>query len=131
MTLLARRYALGGSTNGVLHLLALAKEAGVPLVVDDFNTIGREIPLLANLAPSGSYNWADVDELGGLPVVMKMLADAGLLHTDCLTCTGETVATNLEGVGGIPSNEVQDVLYQVQEPWSGAGNHISVLRESS
>ena len=76
-------YALGGSTNGVLHLLALAKEAGVLLKIDDFNRIGKDVPLLANLAPSGSYNWADVDALGGLPAVMKLLADAGMLQHPC------------------------------------------------
>ena len=123
-------YALGGSTNGVLHLLALAREAEVPLAIDDFNRIGRDVPLLANLAPSGAYNWADVDKLGGLPVVMKMLADAGLLNTGCLTGSGETVATNLEGVGGIPPAEEQDVLFPVKQPWSESGNHISVLRGS-
>ena len=78
-------YALGGSTNGVLHMLALAKEAEVTLKIDDFNTIGRDVPMLANLAPSGAYNWADVDALGGLPVVMKELDKHGMIHTDCLT----------------------------------------------
>ena len=91
-------YALGGSTNGVLHMLALAKEAEVTLKIDDFNTIGRDVPMIANLAPSGAYNWADVDALGGLPVVMKELDKHGMIHTDCLTVTGETVGENLKDV---------------------------------
>ena len=122
-------YALGGSTNGVLHMLALAKEAEVDLLIDDFNTIGKEVPMIANLAPSGSYNWADVDALGGLPVVMKELSKHGMINTDCLTVTGNTVGENLADVPGIPSGG-QDVIFPVSNPWAENGNHISILRGS-
>lgn len=125
-------FALGGSTNGVLHLLALAKEADVQLSIDDFNIIGKDVPMLGNLAPSGKYNWADVDDMGGLPRVMSTLAQAGMLHTDCLTVTGDTVAQNLDGIDpiGVEDMTNQDVLWCVSKPWAPSGNHISVLRGS-
>ncbi|HET6210599.1 MAG TPA: dihydroxy-acid dehydratase [Jatrophihabitans sp.] len=87
--------ALGGSTNAVLHLLALAVEAGVPLELADFNRIGDKVPHLADLKPFGRYVMTDVDRIGGIPVVMKALLDAGLLHGDALTVTGRTVAEKL------------------------------------
>ncbi|HEY2172491.1 MAG TPA: dihydroxy-acid dehydratase [Mycobacteriales bacterium] len=87
--------ALGGSTNAVLHLLAIAHEAGVRLDLDDFNRIGDRTPHLADVKPFGRYVMSDVDSVGGVPVVMKALLDAGLLHGDCLTVTGHTIAENL------------------------------------
>jgi dihydroxy-acid dehydratase len=88
--------ALGGSTNGVLHLLAIAREADVDLTLDDFRRIGARVPHLADMKPFGRYVMTDIDRVGGIPVVMKALLDAGLVHGDCLTVTGRTVAENLE-----------------------------------
>ena len=90
--------ALGGSSNAVLHLLAIAREAGVDLKLEDFNRIGDKVPHLADLKPFGEYVFYDVDKIGGIPVVMKALLDAGLLHGDCLTVTGKTVAENLADI---------------------------------
>lgn len=90
--------ALGGSTNAVLHLLAIAREAGVPLTLDDFNRVGEKVPHLGDLKPFGKYVMNDVDKVGGVPVIMKALLDAGLLHGDALTVTGKTMAENLAGI---------------------------------
>ena len=90
--------ALGGSTNAVLHLLAIAAEADVELSLDDFNRIGDKVPHLGDLKPFGSYVMADLDRVGGIPVVMRALLDAGLLHGDCLTVTGRTIAENLTDI---------------------------------
>jgi len=90
--------ALGGSTNAVLHLLAIAREAEVDLTLDDFNRIGDRVPHLGDLKPFGRYVMNDVDRVGGIPVVMKALLEAGLLHGDCLTVTGRTMAENLEQI---------------------------------
>ena len=90
--------ALGGSTNAVLHLLAIAREAEVDLTLDDFNRIGDKVPHLGDLKPFGRYVMNDVDQVGGIPVVMKALLDAGLLHGDCLTVTGKTMAENLADI---------------------------------
>src|SRR5882757_5814214 len=87
--------AFGGSTNAVLHLLAIAHEAGVPLELDDFTRIGERVPHLADVKPFGKYVMSSIDQVGGVPVVMKALLDAGLLHGDALTATGSTVAENL------------------------------------
>ena len=87
--------ALGGSTNAVLHLLAIAREAGVPLELADFNRIGDKVPHLGDLKPFGRYVMTDLDRVGGIQVVMKALLDAGLLHGDALTVTGRTLAENL------------------------------------
>src|SRR5690606_40089666 len=88
--------ALGGSTNAVLHLLAIAAEARVDLSLDDFNRVAGRVPHIADTKPGGKYHMTDVDRIGGVPVVMRHLLDAGLLHGDCLTVTGRTVAENLE-----------------------------------
>ena len=87
--------ALGGSTNAVLHLLAIANEARVELELDDFNRIGAKVPHIADTKPHGQYHMFDVDRIGGVPVVMRELLDAGLLHGDCMTVTGRTMAENL------------------------------------
>jgi dihydroxy-acid dehydratase len=99
--------ALGGSTNAVLHLLAIAREAGVPLELADFNRIGDKVPHLGDLKPFGRYVMSDLDRVGGIPVVMKALLDAGLLHGDALTVTGRTVAENLTRIApAAPDGEV-------------------------
>ncbi len=90
--------AFGGSTNAVLHLLAMAHEAGVDLSMDDFRRVGGTVPHLADVKPFGQHVMTDVDRVGGVPVVMKALLDAGMIHGDCLTVTGRTVAENLEGI---------------------------------
>ncbi|MBA4608611.1 dihydroxy-acid dehydratase [Aeromicrobium sp. Marseille-Q0843] len=87
--------ALGGSTNAVLHLLAIAREAGVPLTLEDFNRVGDKVPHLGDLKPFGRYVMNDVDKVGGIPVIMKALLDAGLMHGDVMTVTGKTMAENL------------------------------------
>src|SRR5206468_475012 len=110
--------SMGGSTNAVLHLLAIAHEAGVPLSIDDFDRISRRTPHVADLKPGGKYVMADLDRIGGVPVVMKELLDAGRLHGDCLTVTGKTMAENLEGIS-FP--EGQDLLYRVASPINSDG----------
>jgi dihydroxy-acid dehydratase len=87
--------ALGGSTNAVLHLLAIANEARVELDLDDFNRVAERVPHIADMKPHGNFHMADLDKVGGVPVVLKHLLDAGLLHGDCLTVTGKTMAENL------------------------------------
>jgi dihydroxy-acid dehydratase len=87
--------ALGGSTNLVLHLLAIANEAGVELELEDFNRIGAKVPHIADMKPHGEYHMTDLDKIGGVPVVMRELLDAGMLHGDCVTVSGQTVAENL------------------------------------
>jgi dihydroxy-acid dehydratase len=106
--------ALGGSTNAVLHLLAIAHEAEVDLTLDDFRRIGAKVPHLANVKPFGSYVMTDVDRIGGIPVVMKALLDAGLLHGDVLTCTGKTMAENLGHIA--PPDPDGKVIRAMSEP---------------
>ena len=118
--------ALGGSTNGVLHILALAHEAHVPLALDDFHRIGQRVPLLGNFKPSGKYVMADLDRIGGLPMVMKTLLDAGLLHGECLTVTGKTVADNLAEAQARPDG--QDIFFSPERPYAPPGRHITVIR---
>ena len=90
--------ALGGSTNAVLHLLAIANEAGVELELEDFNRIAAKVPHIADMKPGGRFHMSDLDRVGGVPVVLKHLLDAGLLHGDCLTVTGKTMAENLADI---------------------------------
>ena len=106
--------ALGGSTNAVLHLLAIAHAAGVKLALDDFTRIGKRVPVLADLKPSGKYVMAALVGIGGLTPLMKMLLDKGLLHGDCLTVTGQTVAENLRDVKPYPAD--QDVIHGFDNP---------------
>jgi dihydroxy-acid dehydratase len=119
--------ALGGSTNAVLHLLALAHEAEVDLSIDDFNRIGDGVPLLGDFKPFGRYVMADLEKVGGIPMVMKYMLGQGLLHGDCMTVTGKTVAENLAHVpDGLPTG--QDVILPVGKPYAPAGNHVVVMR---
>jgi dihydroxy-acid dehydratase len=106
--------ALGGSTNAVLHLLAIAHSAGVQLTIDDFTRVGKRVPVLADLKPSGKYVMAALVGIGGLTPLMKMLLDKGLLHGDCLTVTGNTVAENLRDVKPYPAD--QDIIRGFDNP---------------
>jgi dihydroxy-acid dehydratase len=108
--------ALGGSTNSVLHLLAIAHEAEVDLTLEDFHRIGSRVPLLGDLKPFGKYVMSDVDKVGGIPVVLRMLLDAGYLHGDCLTVTGKTMAENLADIN--PPLADGDVLHPIAKPLS-------------
>ena len=118
--------ALGGSTNAVLHLLAIAAEARVDLTLEDFDRIARRVPHLGDMSPFGRYHMVDLDRIGGVPVVMAELLAAGLLDGDALTVTGATVASNLEGVA-LPAD--QDVIHAVTDPMAQEGG-IAVLRGS-
>ncbi len=119
--------AFGGSTNAVLHLMAIAHEAGVPLELDDFNRIGDKVPHLADVKPFGAYMMTSVDQVGGVPVVMKALLDAGLLHGDCLTVTGRTVAENLTELA--PPDLDGKILHHLTDPIHPTGG-IAILRGS-
>jgi dihydroxy-acid dehydratase len=118
--------AIGGSTNAVLHLLAIARAAEVPLTIDDFEVIRRRTPHLCDLKPSGRYVATDLHRVGGIPLVMKMLLREGLLHGDCLTVTGKTVRENLADVPDAPSAD-QDVVRAFDRPVYPIG-HLAVLR---
>jgi dihydroxy-acid dehydratase len=117
--------ALGGSTNAVLHLLAIAREADVDLDLDDFNRVGERVPHIGDVKPFGRYVMSDVDRVGGIPVVMQALLDAGLLHGDCLTVTGSTVAENLDRLD--PPAVDGDIVRSVSQPLHPSGG-ITVLR---
>ncbi|NIJ04095.1 dihydroxy-acid dehydratase [Frigoribacterium faeni] len=119
--------AFGGSTNVVLHLLAIAYEAEVDLTIDDFNRIGDRVPHIGDLKPFGKYVMNDVDRMGGVPVVMKALLDAGLLHGDCLTVTGKTVAENLAAIAPAPLDG--EVLRTLDDPIHATGG-LTVLSGS-
>ena len=119
--------ALGGSTNAVLHLLAIANEAGVALSLDDFNRIAAKVPHIADTKPGGKYHMTDIDRIGGVPVVLKHLLDAGLLHGDVLTCTGKTMAENLSEINPPPPDN--DVVHTVNNPLHAEGG-INILSGS-
>jgi len=119
--------ALGGSTNAVLHLLAIAREAEVELTLDDFNRIGDKVPHLGDLKPFGRYVMTDVDRVGGIPVVMRALLDAGLLHGDCLTVTGKTMAENLADIA--PPDVDGVIIRALDKPIHGTGG-ITILHGS-
>jgi dihydroxy-acid dehydratase len=119
--------ALGGSTNAVLHLLAIAREADVDLNLDDFNRISDKVPHLGDLKPFGQFVMADVDRVGGIPVVMKALLDAGMMHGDVLTVTGKTLAENLEGIN--PPDPDGKIIRAMADPIHRIGG-INVLRGS-
>jgi dihydroxy-acid dehydratase len=117
--------ALGGSTNAVLHLLAIAREAEVDLQLDDFNRIGDKVPHLGDLKPFGKYVMNDVDRVGGIPMVMKALLEAGLLHGDCLTVTGKTMAENLADIA--PPDVDGDVIRAMDRPIHKSGG-LTILK---
>jgi dihydroxy-acid dehydratase len=116
--------ALGGSTNAVLHLLAIAHEANVELEMEDFHRIGSKVPLLADVKPFGRYVMSDVDRVGGVPVIMRALLDAGLMHGDCLTVTGRTMAENLADIN--PPDPDGDILYASRNAIATSGG-ITIL----
>jgi len=117
--------ALGGSTNAVLHLIAMAKAAGLSLGQEDFQRISDRTPLIADLKPSGKYLMEQLHKTGGIPAVLKYLLKKGLLHGECLTVTGKTLAENLESVADLDF-EKQDVIYPVEQPLKKTG-HIQIL----
>jgi len=119
--------ALGGSTNAVLHLLAIAHEADVDLEIDDFHRIGSKVPLLGDLKPFGRFVMSDMDKVGGVPVVLKALLDAGLLHGDVLTVTGKTMAENLAEIS--PPDPDGEILRATSKPMS-LGGGITILKGS-
>jgi len=118
--------ALGGSTNAVLHLLAIAHEARVDLTLEDFDRISSRTPHVGDLKPFGRYHMVDLDRIGGVPVVLRALLDEGLIHADALTVTGQTMAENLEGV---QFPEAQDVMRAMDDPVADQGG-IAILRGS-
>ena len=116
---------LGGSTNAVLHLIAMARAVDVLLTIDDFQAMSDRIPYLADLKPSGQYVMEDLHQVGGTPAVLKYLLEKGLLHGDCLTVTGKTVAENLRDVPGL--SDGQDIIHPLESPIKDSG-HIRILR---
>ncbi len=118
--------ATGGSTNAVLHYLAIASAAGVPLVIDDFEAIRQKVPVLCDLKPSGRYVAVDFNLAGGVPQVLKMLLEHGLLHGDCMTITGRTIGDELEDIPAVPRRD-QDVIRPWDNPMYAQG-HLAILR---
>ncbi|MGF1508538.1 MAG: dihydroxy-acid dehydratase [Myxococcota bacterium] len=116
--------ALGGSTNAVLHLIAMAREANVPLSLDDFTAIGERVPVLADLRPSGRYLMSELIQIGGIRPLMRRMLDHGLLHGDCLTVTGKTMAENLADVDDYPVG--QDIIRAFENPIK-ADSHLAIL----
>ncbi|MDH3363874.1 MAG: dihydroxy-acid dehydratase [Gammaproteobacteria bacterium] len=116
--------ALAGSTNAVLHLLAMAREADVPLTLDDFTDIGARVPVLADVRPSGRYLMSELIEIGGIQPLMKRMLDRGLLHGSCMTVTGKTLAENLAAVDDYPAG--QDIVRHFDNPIK-ADSHLSIL----
>ncbi len=119
--------ALGGSTNAVLHLIAMARAVDVSLTIDDFQAVSERVPFIADLKPSGRYVMEDVHKVGGVPAVMKYLLEKGLLNGDCITVTGKTIAENLADVPGLVQG--QDVILPLEKPIKANG-HIRILRGS-
>jgi dihydroxy-acid dehydratase len=117
--------ATGGSTNAVLHFLAIAHAAEVEWTIDDFERVRQKVPVLCDLKPSGKYLAVDLHQAGGIPAVMKVLLDAGLLHGDCITITGKTVAQNLAELPALRRD--QDVIHPINEPMYAHG-HLAILR---
>jgi dihydroxy-acid dehydratase len=116
---------LGGSTNAVLHLIAMAKCAGIPLTQDDFQRISDKTPLIADLKPSGKYLMEALHKIGGVPSVMKYLLEKGFLHGDCITVTGKTIAENLKNVPTL-NFSTQDVIHPLEKPIKATG-HLQIL----
>lgn len=117
--------ALGGSTNAVLHLLALAHEADVDLTLEDFIRIGKKVPLIGNFKPFGSFVMADLHNIGGVPMVMKMLMKAGLINGGCMTVTGKTVRENLKNALSRPVN--QKIIYDLENPLAPPEHHLLIF----
>ena len=117
--------ALGGSTNAVLHLIAMARAVDVELTIDDIQSVSDRVPFIADLKPSGKYVMADLQEIGGIPAVMKYLLDKGLLNGDCLTVTGKTIAENLKDLPSLKDG--QDIIMPLEKPIKESG-HIRILR---
>jgi dihydroxy-acid dehydratase len=117
--------ALGGSTNAVLHLIAMARAVGVTLTIDDFQAVSERVPFLADLKPSGRYVMEDLHNIGGTPAVIKYLLENGLINGDCLTVTGKTIADNVAQLPGLKAG--QDVVHSLKEPIKSSG-HIQILR---
>ena len=118
--------ATGGSTNAVLHFLAIAHAAGVEWSIDDFERMRKKVPVLCDLKPSGRYLAVDLHQAGGIPQVMKILLEAGLLHGDCMTITGKTIAQNLADVPDVPRAD-QDVIRTIDKPMYAEG-HLAILK---
>ncbi len=117
--------ALGGSTNAVLHILAMARAVDIELKIEDFQSVSDRIPFIADLKPSGKYVMEDLHDVGGIPAVMKYLLEAGLINGDCMTVTGKTVAENLADVPGL--KEGQDIITPLEKPIKDSG-HIRILK---
>jgi dihydroxy-acid dehydratase len=117
--------ALGGSTNAVLHLLAIAHTVGVPLTLDDFTRLGKDTPLLADLRPSGRFLMSELIKIGGIQPLMKMMLDRGMLHGHCLTVTGKTLAENLKDVQPYPAG--QEIIQAFDKPIK-KDSHLVILR---
>jgi dihydroxy-acid dehydratase len=117
--------AVGGSTNAVLHLIAIARSVGVDLTIDDFQRVSERVPMLGDLKPSGRYVQEDLHKVGGTPAVMKYLLEKGLIDGDCLTVTGHTIAENLAELDGLA--EGQDVIHPIEDPIKPTG-HIQILK---
>jgi dihydroxy-acid dehydratase len=116
---------LGGSTNAVLHLIAIARSVNVPLTIDDFQKVSDRVPLLADLKPSGRYMMEELHEVGGIPAVIKMLLEAGLLNGDCMTVTGKTLAENVKDLPGLRAG--QQIIQPLSAPIKPTG-HIQILK---
>jgi dihydroxy-acid dehydratase len=121
-------YAMGGSTNMYLHLLAIARQAQVPITIERIQQVGERVPLLVNLQPHGPYAMTSLHAIGGVPIVMKELLRAGLLHGDVMTVTGKTLAENLDAVPTLEQIAPQDIVFPVAKPVAPPNNHISVLK---
>src|SRR5690606_17607488 len=117
--------ALGGSTNAVLHLIAMARSVDVPLTIDHFQAVSDRVPYLADLKPSGRFVQEDLHSIGGTPAVMKYLLANGFMHGDCITVTGKTLAENLESLPGL--KEGQKIVHPLEDPIKPTG-HIQILR---
>jgi dihydroxy-acid dehydratase len=118
--------ALGGSTNAVLHLIAIADAAGVVLTVDDFERIRTKVPVLCDLKPSGKYVATDLHRVGGVPLIMKMLLTRGLIHGDCMTITGKTIEETLADYPSDPPAD-QDIVRPFDQPLYAEG-HLAILK---
>jgi len=117
--------AMGGSTNAVLHLIAIARSVDVDLTIDDFQGVSDRVPLLADFKPSGTYVMEDLHQVGGVPAVLKLLLEAGLLHGDCMTVTGKTVRENLKNVAGLAPGQM--IVRPLSDPLKPTG-HIQILK---